>query len=228
MLFQSVAIIANVQAIKEKWTMQWSLNLNLDVILGISSWFLASLPNPVITNMTQVTLMTLKCTVPESGEIVTNRKTFAVLSDFSIDKLDSRWRLFYFSIPLLISSSEESPSSPLLPPQIQGPYHVLAPWCLHQKFPVSCFSNILALSAESILIWSPLFSTSSLMHFCIHLGFSLGLLQKLLHFCTPVTWQLPSLPLHILHSPCWCCLSGRLLSHNFFLGAFLTGWLRWI
>lgn len=40
--------------------------------------------------MTQVILMKLKCTVAESGGIVTNRKTFAVLSDFSVDELDSR------------------------------------------------------------------------------------------------------------------------------------------
>lgn len=213
MLFHSVAIIANVQAIKEKWTMQWSLHLNLDVILGISSWFLTSLPTPVFSNMTQVILMKIKCTVPESGERVTNRKTVAVLSDLSVDKLDSRWRLF------LLWNTSPHPRN--FPPEIQGPYHVLAPWSLHQKFLVSYSSNILALSAETALIRSPLFSASSLMHFCIHFGFSSGLLQKLLQFCTPVTWQLPSLSLPVLHSPCWHCILGSLLS-------LLTGWLRLI
>lgn len=62
------------------------------------------LPLPVLlfSDATQVILMKLKCTVPGSGEIATNRKLSSVIS--AQTRLVSRSVRpgFYFSIPLLV------------------------------------------------------------------------------------------------------------------------------
>ena len=50
---------------------------------------MTSLCSPVFSDGTHIILMKLKCVVSASGEIVTDRRAFAVPSDVGIDKLDS-------------------------------------------------------------------------------------------------------------------------------------------
>lgn len=125
------------------------------------------------------------------------------------------------------SSSEES--FPKDPGPLWRPGHV-GPWLLHQKCPAPCSSKISDVASKVIhsdlasFVFHQLFSA-----FWIHFGFSSGFL---LEVAMVLHTRHPTVPQPSFHNTCLAFPldpdSGNVLSHNFFIEAILTGWLRWI